>query len=176
MKVPQICNLFLSYNSNSTSDIKVSQTLSDLSVRFNVRVIATEHSFHFFDSSIFSRPFISISTTLQHSQHHDPQISSNQSKNLPFAMKASDNSSDNPILFTDADEWNSWAKRSDPVIHIDLRNWADILIVAPLDANTLAKIACGISDNLLTCVLRAWQLDPLEESSDLSMIIKLCIF
>ncbi|XP_074863461.1 phosphopantothenoylcysteine decarboxylase isoform X4 [Carettochelys insculpta] len=32
------------------------------------------------------------------------------------------------------------------------------MLVAPLDANTLAKIANGICDNLLTCVIRAWDL------------------
>ncbi|KAG0734411.1 hypothetical protein G6F57_015296 [Rhizopus arrhizus] len=37
-----------------------------------------------------------------------------------------------------------------------LRNWADIMVIAPLDANTLGKIANGLCDNLLTCVLRAW--------------------
>lgn len=35
------------------------------------------------------------------------------------------------------------------MIHIDLRKWADILLIAPLDANTLAKISHGICDNLL---------------------------
>ncbi len=30
------------------------------------------------------------------------------------------------------------------------------MIVAPLDANTLAKFALGVSDNLLTCLVRAW--------------------
>ena len=27
--------------------------------------------------------------------------------------------------------------------------WADIFLIAPLTANTLAKLACGIADNLL---------------------------
>ncbi|XP_025066343.1 phosphopantothenoylcysteine decarboxylase isoform X3 [Alligator sinensis] len=51
-----------------------------------------------------------------------------------------------------------WKDRSDPVLHIDLRRWADLMLVAPLDANTLAKIANGICDNLLTCVIRAWDM------------------
>nr|XP_017533183.2 phosphopantothenoylcysteine decarboxylase isoform X4 [Manis javanica] len=51
-----------------------------------------------------------------------------------------------------------WKHRSDPVLHIDLRRWADLMLVAPLDANTLGKVASGICDNLLTCVIRAW--DP----------------
>uniref|UniRef100_A0A8C3GU10 Secretory carrier membrane protein 5 n=1 Tax=Corvus moneduloides TaxID=1196302 RepID=A0A8C3GU10_CORMO len=51
-----------------------------------------------------------------------------------------------------------WKGRSDPVLHIELRRWADLMVVAPLDANTLAKVANGICDNLLTCVIRAWDL------------------
>ncbi|KAM8891151.1 phosphopantothenoylcysteine decarboxylase isoform 2-T2 [Spinachia spinachia] len=49
-----------------------------------------------------------------------------------------------------------WTQRTDPVLHIELRRWADLLVIAPLDANTLGKIANGICDNLLTCVVRAW--------------------
>lgn len=30
-----------------------------------------------------------------------------------------------------------------------LRDWADVLLIAPLDANTLAKMANGLCDNLL---------------------------
>ncbi|XP_044789169.1 phosphopantothenoylcysteine decarboxylase isoform X1 [Bubalus bubalis] len=59
-------------------------------------------------------------------------------------------------LYSDADEWEVWKCRSDPVLHIDLRRWADLMLVAPLDANTLGKVASGICDNLLTCVIRAW--------------------
>jgi phosphopantothenoylcysteine decarboxylase len=42
------------------------------------------------------------------------------------------------------------------VLHIELRKWAEVFVVAPLDANSLAKISVGISDNLLTTVARAW--------------------
>jgi phosphopantothenoylcysteine decarboxylase len=66
-------------------------------------------------------------------------------------------------LVRDADEWPRRAeggtyRRDDPVLHIELRRWAELLLVAPLDANTLAKLACGLADNCLTCVWRAW--DP----------------
>src|SRR3954451_6049856 len=46
----------------------------------------------------------------------------------------------NGTLYRNADEWpgTRW-QRGDPVLHIELRNWADLLIIAPLDANTLAK-------------------------------------
>ncbi|GEQ66740.1 hypothetical protein JCM33374_g403 [Metschnikowia sp. JCM 33374] len=42
------------------------------------------------------------------------------------------------------------------ILHNELRKWADIMLLAPLSANTLAKIAHGISDNLLTSILRSW--------------------
>ncbi len=60
-------------------------------------------------------------------------------------------------LVRDEDEWPAPGyRRGDPVLHIELRRWADVLIVAPLDANSLAKFALGVSDNLLTCIFRAW--------------------
>jgi phosphopantothenoylcysteine decarboxylase len=59
----------------------------------------------------------------------------------------------------DEDEW-LWEDLGDDVLHIKLKDWADIMVIAPLTANTLAKIANGICDNLLTCVCRAWQNKP----------------
>ena len=44
-------------------------------------------------------------------------------------------------VWVDKDEWNMWNERGDPVLHIELRKWADMLVLAPLDANSLAKIA-----------------------------------
>jgi phosphopantothenoylcysteine decarboxylase / phosphopantothenate---cysteine ligase len=35
-------------------------------------------------------------------------------------------------------------------LHIELAEWADILLIAPLSANTLAKLVWGMADNLLT--------------------------
>lgn len=55
----------------------------------------------------------------------------------------------------DEKEWEEYRLYS-KVLHIELCKWADALIIAPLSANTLAKIANGICDNLLTCVSRAW--------------------
>ncbi|KAI5650112.1 hypothetical protein M9H77_36117 [Catharanthus roseus] len=103
----------------------------------------------------------------------------------------------NLILYTDEGEWLTWRRIGDAVLHIELRRWADIMIIAPLSANTLAKmgtpcsnkwhqafwahhgftsaycsvyfvlfltsfppmcqlIAGGLCDNLLTCIVRAW--------------------
>jgi phosphopantothenoylcysteine synthetase/decarboxylase len=46
----------------------------------------------------------------------------------------------------------------DPVLHIELRDWADVVVMAPLSAHTLSKIAHGACDDTLSCVLRAWDL------------------
>jgi phosphopantothenoylcysteine decarboxylase len=67
------------------------------------------------------------------------------------------------VVSLDEDEWPGRSdgrryERDDPVLHIELRRWADLFVIAPLDANTLAKLANGLSDNCLTCVWRAW--DP----------------
>jgi phosphopantothenoylcysteine decarboxylase len=65
-------------------------------------------------------------------------------------------------LILDEDEWpgrnegRRW-QRDEEVLHIQLRRWADLLLIAPLDANTLAKLANGLADNCLTCVWRAWE-------------------
>ena len=45
------------------------------------------------------------------------------------------------------------------MLHIELTKWADLLLIAPMSADCLAKIACGICSELLTCVVRAWPPD-----------------
>lgn len=61
-------------------------------------------------------------------------------------------------VYLDADEWPEGRlfQVGEPVLHIELRKWAEVLLIAPLDANTLAKLALGLCDHLLTCVYRAW--------------------
>ncbi|KAH8671602.1 halotolerance protein [Xylariales sp. PMI_506] len=59
-------------------------------------------------------------------------------------------------VYVDADEWKTPWKRGHSILHIELRRWADLLVIAPLSANTMAKIVHGFSDNLLTSVVRAW--------------------
>jgi phosphopantothenoylcysteine synthetase/decarboxylase len=54
------------------------------------------------------------------------------------------------------DEWADWKQLGDSILHIDLRDWADLLVIAPLSAHTLAKLANGLCDDTLSCVVRAW--------------------
>jgi phosphopantothenoylcysteine decarboxylase / phosphopantothenate---cysteine ligase len=49
--------------------------------------------------------------------------------------------------YTDRDFWQPIHHRP---LHIELGEWADLLLLAPLTANTLAKLAYGLADNLLT--------------------------
>lgn len=49
--------------------------------------------------------------------------------------------------YTDRDFWQPTHSRP---LHIELGEWAEILVIAPLTANTLAKLAGGFADNLLT--------------------------
>ena len=60
------------------------------------------------------------------------------------------------IQFNDKDEWDMWNTRGDSVLHVELFKIWWLFIIAPLSANTLAKISNGIWDNLLTCLTRAW--------------------
>ncbi|MEH7353057.1 bifunctional phosphopantothenoylcysteine decarboxylase/phosphopantothenate--cysteine ligase CoaBC [Neobacillus drentensis] len=41
------------------------------------------------------------------------------------------------------------------IAHIDLADWADLILIAPATANTIAKIAAGIADNMITTTLLA---------------------
>ena len=58
--------------------------------------------------------------------------------------------SNNPVHIEQFDQMKNM-----DVEHIALAKWADIIVVAPATANTIAKINWGIGDNLLTTVLLA---------------------
>jgi len=56
----------------------------------------------------------------------------------------------NDVYFDTFDE-----KDSQVIAHIDLADWADLIIVAPATANVIGKVANGISDDMVTTVLLA---------------------
>lgn len=49
-------------------------------------------------------------------------------------------------VYTDADFWQPHPRP----LHIELGEWAEVIAIAPLTANTLAKLVYGMADNLLT--------------------------
>ena len=64
-------------------------------------------------------------------------------------------------FFDDAQNWNN---------HVHLAEWADIMLFAPLTANTLAKFSSGICDNMVTaCYLSARTLVFVAPAMDLDM-------
>lgn len=52
-------------------------------------------------------------------------------------------------IFPGSDEPDAWTR------HIEWGSWADLFVIAPCTANTLAKIAHGLSDNMLTATVLA---------------------
>ena len=60
-----------------------------------------------------------------------------------------------------ANNQNNGGKRTrkdttEPLLFHELSRWADIFLIAPLSANSLAKLANGICNNLITLVVRDW--------------------
>jgi len=68
-------------------------------------------------------------------------------------------------VYFDEHEWTKPWVRGDSILHIELRRWADLMVVAPLSANGLAKISQGMSDNLFSSVIRAWDFDGLIDGA-----------
>lgn len=85
--------------------------------------------------------------------------------------------SKNPVLAQYADENGTWNS------HVELGLWADVMVVAPATANSLAKMALGLCDNLLTAtylsarcpvvVSPAMDLDMYQHPSTISNLAKL---
>lgn len=58
--------------------------------------------------------------------------------------------SKNDVFYDTFDEKNSAV-----IAHIDLADWADLIIFAPATANSIGKLANGIADNMITTTLLA---------------------
>ena len=56
--------------------------------------------------------------------------------------------------YLDADQWDHAASRP---LHIELAEWAELIIVAPLSASSLARWSQGSADGLLASVLLAME-------------------
>ncbi|CZS98537.1 hypothetical protein WAI453_005746 [Rhynchosporium graminicola] len=112
-------------------------------------------------SSLSHHPTLSIILILTHSAS---SFLSGQSAEQPHYKSLSQIPNVDGI-FLDDEEWVLPWKRGDSILHIELRRWADCMVVAPLSANTLAKVVGGLADNLLSCVVRAWDTTGLVEPS-----------
>lgn len=72
--------------------------------------------------------------------------------------------SKNEVVCDFFDENSNWNN------HVHLAEWADLIIIAPLTANTLAKFATGICDNIVTaCYLSARSKVFVAPAMDLDM-------
>ncbi|RUL55858.1 bifunctional phosphopantothenoylcysteine decarboxylase/phosphopantothenate--cysteine ligase CoaBC [Lysinibacillus antri] len=58
--------------------------------------------------------------------------------------------SKNDVYYDTFDE-----KESQKIAHIDLADWADLILVAPATANVIGKLANGIADDMVTTTLLA---------------------
>lgn len=117
--------------SGSVATLKVPEIAVELSKNefIDFRIICSEASLHF----------------LKNAEFYDALVWSNFQ-----------NCGGMSLVFTDREEWTMWQKVGDPVLHIDLSQWADLVLLAPASADILAKIKSGISDTLLLSTLRAW--------------------
>lgn len=68
------------------------------------------------------------------------------------------------VEFRDQDENAAWTQREDAVLHIELRKLSALLLIAPLSANSLAKMTQGICNNLLLSVFRCWDLKNISRT------------
>ncbi|KAI4090889.1 MAG: hypothetical protein LQ348_006789 [Seirophora lacunosa] len=116
--------------SGSVATIKLPLILSSLSTHPNlsIRLILTRAATHFLAGQSPSQPPLSHLLAL-------PNLDG---------------------LYHDADEWAAPWTRDAKILHIELRRWAHLLVIAPMSANLLAKVTAGLCDDLLTNVVRAW--------------------
>lgn len=102
--------------------------------------------------ALASHPNVSIRLILTHAAEEFLQ---DQAAEQP-ALESLGQISNVDGIYHDSDEWAKPWVRGDRILHIELRRWAHVLVVAPLSANSLAKMVNGISDGLLMSVIRAW--------------------
>ncbi|GLI73245.1 hypothetical protein PoHVEF18_001459 [Penicillium ochrochloron] len=127
--------------SGSVATIKLPNIISALSKhqKLSIRVILTKSASYFLNGQSQEQPTVESLASL-------PNVDG---------------------IYQDKDEMGESWTRGAGILHINLRKWAHILVIAPLSANTLAKIVNGMSDNLLTDTIRAWdtsgQLDGMKK-------------
>ncbi|KAJ4267160.1 hypothetical protein ACHAPJ_007672 [Fusarium lateritium] len=133
--------------SGSVATIKLVQIINGLKKQHNIsiRLILTQSASQFLSGQTLEQPTVE------------------QVSRLPNV----------DAVYTDANEWAQPWKRNAPILHIELRRWADVLVIAPLSANTMAKIVNGLCDNLLTSVVRAWDVAGAVDGKKKKIIVAL---
>ena len=119
-------------------------------VSLSVRIVFTSHAYDFVSKEQCDRVIMEIRRT--NSTTDDiREFGCYNMQHLPnrpaFSVEG---------VYDDSSETEEWKRVGDSVLHITLRNWADLFVIAPLSANTMSKIANGMADNLLTCIARSW--------------------
>ncbi|KAF2461681.1 phosphopantothenoylcysteine decarboxylase [Lineolata rhizophorae] len=121
--------------SGSVATIKIPLIVQRLTTAYkpmpHIRIILTASSAHFLSGQSVEQPPVPSLTSL-------PGVEA---------------------VYADEDEWAVPWTRGSKILHIELRRWADACAVAPLSANSMAKMVQGIADNLLLSTLRAWDTD-----------------
>ena len=127
--------------SGSVATIKAKEIAEELlKLNFNVVLLPTSKSIHFLNLPEYTiEPLLKSYPPTQ--DHHKPMF----------------------VQFLDSDEFQAWDQKDDPVLHVELRALASVLLIAPLGANTMAKICNGVCDNIVTQVTRAWHFESGSE-------------
>ncbi|GAC98837.1 hypothetical protein PHSY_006432 [Pseudozyma hubeiensis SY62] len=135
-------------STGSVASVKIPLIVEELLTYDNVRVqiIATDNSLHFYDR----RRIEELNLAAGGGSNYDVSSLADENRLAPSSLPAP-----RVKLWTNADEWSSFRSIGDPILHIELRRWADVLLIAPCSANTLAKIWGGLCDDLLTSFVRA---------------------
>ena len=117
--------------SGSVATIKLPLIISSLATHPNlsIRLVITKAATHFLAGQSPEQPTLSSLATL-------PNVDG---------------------VYQDQDEWSDppWT-RDAKILHIELRRWSHLMAIAPMSANLLAKATGGLCDDLLTGVVRAW--------------------
>ncbi len=129
-------------STGSVASVKMPLIVEALLAHANVRVqvIATDNSLHFYDRTPLTSAEYSVASLAAEN------LAASRGLHAPGPRVH---------LWTNADEWTSFTRVGDAILHIELRRWADVVLVAPCSANTLAKLAGGLCDDLLTSFMRA---------------------
>lgn len=77
-------------------------------------------------------------------------------------------------IYRDEDEWDKPWIRGGGILHIELRRWLDLMVIAPLSANTMAKMTIGLADSLLLSIFRAWDTTGEIDGSKGKRVIVAC--